>query len=227
MFRSFTNNAPELKTDREVSLMREAGKVVAEAHRIAAEMIRPGIKTIEIDRAIEAHFDAHNAEPLFKGYKANHRVPYPAVTCISINEQVVHGIPGARVLKEGELVKLDTACKLNGWCADAAVTHAVGELRPAWKRMIEVSWETLALAIHEVGRRKWWSEVAGAMERHVAKAGYGAGTNTRGHIIKASYSPYDSLTLSVTYFRTELIDESPLASDSKMGRLQVDAVWKF
>ncbi len=181
MFRSFTNNAPELKTDREVSLMREAGKVVAEAHRIAAEMIRPGIKTIEIDKAIEDHFEAHNAEPLFKGYKGNHRVPYPAVTCISINEQVVHGIPGSRVLKEGEIVKLDTACKLNGWCADAAVTHAVGELRPAWKRMIEVAWETLALAIHETGRRKWWSEVAGAMERHVAKAGYGIVKSYVGH----------------------------------------------
>ncbi len=161
--------------------MREAGKVVAEAHRIAAEMIRPGMKTIEIDKAIEDHFDKHNAEPLFKGYKGNHRVPYPAVTCISINEQVVHGIPGSRVLKEGELVKLDTACKLNGWCADAAVTHAVGELRPAWKRMIEVAWETLALAIHETGRRKWWSEVAGAMERHVAKAGYGIVKSYVGH----------------------------------------------
>lgn len=181
MFRSFTNNAPELKTDREISLMREAGKVVAEAHRIAADMIRPGMKTIDIDRAVEAHFEKHNAEPLFKGYKGNHRVPYPAVTCISINEQVVHGIPSSRVLKEGEMVKLDTACKLNGWCADAAVTHAVGELRPAWKRMIEVSWETLALAIHEVGRRKWWSEVAGAMERHVAKAGYGIVKSYVGH----------------------------------------------
>jgi methionyl aminopeptidase len=181
VFRSFTNNAPELKTDREVSLMRDAGKVVAEAHRIAAEMIRPGVKTIDIDLAIEDHFKAHNAQPLFKGYKGNHRVPYPAVTCISINEQVVHGIPGSRVLKEGEIVKLDTACKLNGWCADAAVTHAVGELRPAWKRMIQVGWETLAIAIDEVGRRKWWSEVAGAMERYVAKAGYGIVKSYVGH----------------------------------------------
>lgn len=181
MLRHFQNNAPELKSEREIALMREAGKIVAEAHRIAATMIAPGVKTIEVDRAIEAHFTAHNAIPLFKGYNHNHRVPYPAVTCISINDQVVHGIPGARVFKEGELVKLDTACKLNGWCADAAVTHAVGEVRPEWKRMVKVAWETLAIAIDECGKRKWWSEVAGAMERHVIKAGFGIVKSYVGH----------------------------------------------
>lgn len=181
MFRSFSNNAPELKTDREIALMREAGKIVAEAHRIAADMIQPGIKTIDIDRAVEEHFQTHQAISLFKGYKGSHRVPYPAVTCISINEQVVHGIPSARALKEGELVKIDTACKLNGWCADAAVTHSVGEMRPASQRMLNVAWEALAIAIEEIGRRKWWSEVAGLMERHVAKAGFGIVRSYVGH----------------------------------------------
>ena len=92
-------------------------------------MVRPGVETIEIDRAIEDLYRKHNALPLFKGYPGP-KVPFPAVTCISVNEQVVHGIPGQRVLKEGDLVKLDTACKLNGWCADAAVTLPVGEVRP-------------------------------------------------------------------------------------------------
>jgi methionyl aminopeptidase len=173
VFRQFQNNAPELKSEREIALMREAGKVVAEAHRIAADMMKPGTRTIDIDRAIETHFLAHNAVSLFKGYKGGHRVPYPAVTCISINEQVVHGIPGQRVLKEGDLVKLDTACKLNGWCADAAVTHAIGKVRPEWERLVKTAWETLALAIDELGKRKWWSEVAAAMERFVTKAGFG------------------------------------------------------
>jgi methionyl aminopeptidase len=181
VFRQYANNAPELKTDREIALMRDAGKVVAGAHRIVAEMVKPGVRTLDIDRAVEAHFQAHGAMPLFKGYKVNHRVPYPAVTCISVNEQVVHGIPGQRLLKEGELVKVDTACKLNGWCADAAVTHAVGEIRPEWHRMIKVAWEALAIAIDEVGRRKWWSEVAGAMERHVSRAGFGIVKQYVGH----------------------------------------------
>jgi methionyl aminopeptidase len=181
VFRQFSNNAPELKTDREIALMHEAGKVVAEAHRIAAEMVKPGVRTLDIDRAIEAHFQAHSAIPLFKNYKVGHRVPYPAVTCLSINEQVVHGIPGQRVLKDGDLLKIDTACKLNGWCADAAVTHSVGELRPSWLRMIRVGWDALAIAIEELGRRKWWSDVAGAMERYVDKAGYGIVKQYVGH----------------------------------------------
>ncbi|MBX7102742.1 MAG: type I methionyl aminopeptidase [Gemmataceae bacterium] len=170
---SYSNNAPELKTEQEIAIMREAGKIVAAAHRIAADMIKPGVRTIDIDMAIEAHFAAHNAKSLFKGYRGNHRTPYPAVTCISINEQVVHGIPSTRTLREGEIVKLDTACSVDGWCADAAVTHAVGEIRPGWRKMIDTAWDALALAIDEMGRRKWWSEVAGAMERLVDKAGFG------------------------------------------------------
>src|SRR5262245_12033700 len=127
--------------------MHEAGKVVAEAHRIAAEMVKPGVRKLDFDRAVEATFTAQNDTPLLRGYTIGHRVLYPAVTCLSINEQVVHVIPGQRVLKEGDLLKIDTACKLNGWCADAAVTHPVGELRPTWLRMIRVGWDALAIAI--------------------------------------------------------------------------------
>jgi methionyl aminopeptidase len=160
--------------------MREAGKVVAAAHRIARDLVRPGVETIEIDKAIEVHYEAHNALPLFKGYPGP-KVPFPAVTCISVNEQVVHGIPGRRVLKEGDIVKLDTACKLNGWCADAAVTLPVGEVRPELKRLIKVAWETLQIAIDELGRRKWWSEVALRMQQNVERAGFSVVTQYVGH----------------------------------------------
>ena len=84
-------------------------------------MAKPGTTTLEIDRAVEALFARYGAQPLFKGYPGA-RVPFPAVTCISVNEQVVHGIPGPRQIREGDLVKFDTACKLNGWCADAAIS---------------------------------------------------------------------------------------------------------
>src|SRR4051794_10353386 len=136
--------------------MREAGKVVATALRIAREMTKPGAKTVEIDQAIEALYKKHNALPLFKGYPgANPKVPFPAVTCISVNEQVVHGIPGQRVLRDGDIIKLDTACKLNGWCADAAVALPVGGGRPGVKGVIKVAWVTLVIAIEELGRRRW------------------------------------------------------------------------
>jgi methionyl aminopeptidase len=180
VLRKFFQNRPELKSPRELGLMREAGKLVARAHKLAREMVRPGVQTIEIDRVIEELYARHDAQPLFKGYPGP-TVPFPAVTCISINEQVVHGIPGRRVLKEGDIVKLDTACKLNGWCADAAVTLPVGEVRPELKRLIQTAWETLRIGIEELGRRKWWSEVALKMQQHVERAGFSVVTQYVGH----------------------------------------------
>jgi len=180
VLRKLFQNRPELKSQRELGFMREAGKVVAAALRLARELTRPGIKTGEIDYAIEEHYRRHNAQPLFKNYPGP-KVPFPAVTCISVNEQVVHGIPGQRALKEGDIVKIDTACKLNGWCADAAVTLPVGEIRPELQRLIKVAWETLQIAIDEMGRRRWWSEVALRMQQHVERAGFSVVTQYVGH----------------------------------------------
>lgn len=181
MLRRFFQTRPELKSPRELSMMREAGKLVAAAHEIARALAKPGTKTIEIDRGIEDLFRRHNAQPLFKGYQGGMKVPFPAVTCLSINEQVVHGIPGSRVLKEGDILKIDTACKLNGWCADAAKTLPIGEVRPELKRLLKVAWETLDIAIAELGRRKWWSEVALRMQQHVERAGYSVVQQYVGH----------------------------------------------
>jgi methionyl aminopeptidase len=180
VLKTLFNKRPELKSERELGLIREAGKVVAKALRTARELVRPGVETIVIDRAIEDLYRKHNAEPLFKGYPGP-KVPFPAVTCISVNEQVVHGIPGRRVLREGDIVKLDTACKLNGWCADAAITLPVGEVRPEVKRLIKVAWETLRIAIDELDKRKWWTEVALRMQQHVERAGFSVVTQYVGH----------------------------------------------
>src|SRR5437588_3024647 len=180
MLRKFFNNNPELKSPRELQLMREAGKLVAQAHRVAKELCKPGVKTVEIDRAVEALYASRGAVPLFKGYPGP-RIPFPASTCISINEQVVHGIPGPRQLKDGDLVKIDTACKLNGWCADAAITIMVGETRPERRRLVEVAWQVLQIAIEEMPRRRWWSEVAARMEKHAHDAGYSVVEQYVGH----------------------------------------------
>ncbi len=173
MFRQFFAQAPELKSAREIGLMREAGKLVAEALRICREMAKPGTRTIEIDRAVEAHYKKYGATPLFKGYPgSNPKSPFPACTCISLNEQVVHGIPSQRELRDGDLLKLDTACKLNGWCADRAISILVGEGRPERKRLIEAGEQVLKIAIDEMPRRKWWSEISLLMQRHAHQAGY-------------------------------------------------------
>ncbi|MGF1578947.1 MAG: type I methionyl aminopeptidase [Gemmataceae bacterium] len=188
MRRPFTQPGLELKSSRDISLMREAGKLVARAHQLVTEMIRPGIATLDLDQAVEAFYQDHGATPLFKGYKGP-RVPFPAVTCISLNEEVVHGIPSAkRIIKECDLVKVDTSCKLNGWCADAAVTHMIGEVRPERKRLVEVGQRTLQIAIEEMGRKKWWSEVAQIMQEwveingfHVVKQYVGHGIGRKMH----------------------------------------------
>ncbi len=172
--------APELKSTREIGLMREAGKLVAAALRMCRDMAKPGVRTIEIDQAVEALYARHGATPLFKGYPGQ-KVPFPACTCISLNEQVVHGIPGPRQIKEGDLVKIDTACKLNGWCADAAVTLQIGEVRPERRRLVRVAEEVLQIAIDEMGRRQWWSEVAARMQRHAESNGFSVVQQYVGH----------------------------------------------
>ena len=179
MLRSFFQRGPELKSPREIGLMREAGKVVAEALRLCREMAQPGTKTVDIDRAVDDLYTRRGALPLFKGYPG--RVPFPASTCISLNEQVVHGIPGPRVIREGDLLKIDTACKLNGWCADAAVTLMVGEVSPAKRRLVEVAWQVLDTAMKEMTRRRWWSEVALQMQRVAESAGFSVVTQYVGH----------------------------------------------
>src|SRR5262245_9564196 len=159
--------------------MREAGKLVAAALRMCRAMAVPGAKTIDIDRAVEDHFAHHGALPLFRGYPG--KVPFPASTCISLNEQVVHGIPGPRVIKEGDLVKIDTACKLNGWCADAAITIPVGEVSPERRRLLDVGEKVLRIAMEEMARRRWWSEVAAQMQHFVESNGFSVVTQYVGH----------------------------------------------
>jgi methionyl aminopeptidase len=150
--------------------MRRAGLLVCQALQLAESMIRPGVTTLEIDAAVEQFFAEHEAQPLFKGVPG--KVPFPAVTCISVNEEVVHGIPGRRELHEGDIVSIDTGCRLQGWCGDAAVTYAVGKLAPEVQRLVDVTRETLRIAIAEMGRRAWWSEVAERMERYVKSQGF-------------------------------------------------------
>lgn len=169
----------ELKTPRQIEAMREAGRVVALAHRLIRGMIEPGVRTRDIDAAVEKLFEEHDAEPLFKGVPG--RVPYPAVTCISVNDQVVHGIPGDRRLEAGDIVSVDTGCRLDGWCGDSAWTYPVGEVDEEKQRLLQVGQENLELAIRELGRQSCWSDVARLMERAVKQSGFSVVREFVGH----------------------------------------------
>jgi methionyl aminopeptidase len=158
-----------LRSTREIALMRKAGLLVWQAHQLAAAMVRPGVTTGEIDAAVERFFEEHHATPLFKGVPG--RVPFPAVTCMSINDEVVHGIPGRRKLVEGDILSIDTGCKLDGWCGDAAYTHPVGRIAPEVQRLLDVTRGVLDLAIDLMGKRSLWSEVAVEMGSYVKDHG--------------------------------------------------------
>ncbi len=159
--------------------MRKAGLVVWQAHQLATVAVRPGVTTGAIDQIIENYFVERGAIPLFKGVPG--KIPFPAVTCISVNEEVVHGIPGDRVLVEGDIVSIDTGCKLDGWCGDSAITHGVGKVDPDVQRLLDITSGVLNLAIDLMGKKTRWSEVAREMATYVRDAGFSVVENFVGH----------------------------------------------
>ena len=177
-----------LKSAREIDRMRKAGLYVWHALKIAEKLVRPGITTGEIDAKIEQFYNDHHVIPLFKGYPG--KVPFPAVTCISVNEEVVHGIPGDRVLKEGDIVGIDTGCKLldpgsqtKGWCGDSARTFAVGKITDEQQRLLNVTEGMLKIAIEELGKAARWSAVAKKMQALAQKEGFAVIEDLVGHAI--------------------------------------------
>ena len=173
-----------LKSRREIGLMREGLPV----GRRRSSTGGPDDRTpacddrSELDAAVEELFASHHAAiPLFKGV-SRREVPFPAVTCISVNEEVVHGIPGRpRVLEEGDIVSVDTGCKLGGWCGDGAWTYPVGQVTENVSALLEAGQNALQTAIQGMGNRKRWSEVARMIESSVDRAGFSVVLDLVGH----------------------------------------------
>jgi methionyl aminopeptidase len=168
-----------LKSLAEIEKMREAGRLVAQAHQAVGEMVSPGVSTWQIDNVVEKLFEKYNATPLFKGVPGV--VPFPAATCISINDEVVHGIPSDRRLQEGDLVSVDTGCRVDGWCGDAAWTYAVGRVDEEKQQLMAAGQSTLAAAIREMQRQQTWAKVAEIMESTVEDAGFSVVEELVGH----------------------------------------------
>jgi methionyl aminopeptidase len=159
--------------------MRRAGLVVWGAHQEAAKLVRPGVTTGEIDAAVDRFFESQGAVALFKGVPG--KVPFPAACCISVNDEVVHGIPGPRVLREGDVISIDTGCSVGGWCGDAAITHPVGRVEPRVQELLDVTSGVLALAIQLMASRNRWSDVATEMAKYVRDHGFSVVENFVGH----------------------------------------------
>lgn len=165
-----------LKTPEEIAVMAEASRVVAETLEVLKLAVRPGITTDELDRLAEAEIKARGAQPAFKGYRN-----YPKTLCASVNDQVVHGIPSKRALKDGDIIGLDLGAIVDGFYGDSAVTVAVGKTIDRVAQLVRVTEEALHLGIEQavVGRRL--SDISHVIQRHVEAAGFSVVTEFVGH----------------------------------------------
>lgn len=171
-----------LKSPRELELMRAAGRVVFEVLARLREAVKPGVTTGELGRIAEEIIEAAGGTALFKGVKTqNTKFPFPAAICASVNEEVVHGIPGDRVLKEGDIISVDCGVRLRGYCGDSATTIAVGRIGREAQRLLDVTSSALDIAIAEMAPGRYWSEVASAIQAHVEKAGFSVVREFVGH----------------------------------------------
>ena len=166
----------ELKTKGEIDLMRQAGRVVAGLLDHLSGMIRPGIKTKALDEEAVAYLRRAEAQPAFLGYRG-----FPASICVSVNEEVVHGIPGERRIREGDLVSIDAGAVVQGFYADGATTLAVGAITPAARRLSDTTRRALDEGIRHavVGRRV--SDISHAVQRVVEQEGFGIVRDFVGH----------------------------------------------
>ena len=165
-----------IKSKHELELMRIAGKIVAGAHQVVRQAIRPGITTEELDRLAEEYIRSQDAIPSFKGYYG-----FPASICVSVNDEVVHGIPGPVALKEGDIVSVDIGAIYKGYHGDSAKTYPVGEITPAARRLIEVTRASFyeGLKYARVGYRL--SDISHAMQTVVEQNGYSVVKDYVGH----------------------------------------------
>jgi len=166
----------EIKSEKEIAVMRQTGKIVAEILRILTKQVKPGMKTKELDIIAERELKRLDAESSFKGYRG-----YPATVCVSINDEIVHGIPGGRVLKEGDIVSLDFGAIYNGFHGDAAVTVPVGEVSPEARRLMETTRTCLEKGIAAARDGAKLGDVSAAIQNYAESRGYSLVREYTGH----------------------------------------------
>ncbi|MCK4490247.1 MAG: type I methionyl aminopeptidase, partial [Anaerolineales bacterium] len=168
-----------IKTEVEIKKMQEAGRVNALVLDEIKSMIKPGITTKELDTVAETIIRDHGGIPTFKGYPGPY--PYPATLTISINEELVHGIPSGRVLEEGDIVSVDCGTTLDGYIGDSAFTQGVGEIGKEKSRLIQVTEESLYKGIEQMRPGKHIGDVSAAIQDHVESHGYHVPRKYTGH----------------------------------------------
>ena len=166
-----------LKTRKEIELMREAGRIAATALKVAGEAVRPGVSTLEIDTLARKYIESQGARPNFLGLYG-----FPATACISINNEVIHGIPSKnRILKEGDIVSIDLGAEKNGYHGDNAATFAVGNISDEAKRLIDTTRESLYVGLKQAVAGNRIGDISNAVQVYCEERGYGVVRDFVGH----------------------------------------------
>ncbi|MDI6812549.1 MAG: type I methionyl aminopeptidase [Desulfitobacteriaceae bacterium] len=166
----------ELKTLSQIASMRKAGQIVAETLALMREMVHPGVTTEELDRVAEDYIRKQGAVPAFKGYNG-----FPATLCTSVNEQVVHGLPGLRKLESGDIISIDCGAVIDGYFGDAAVTLPVGDIAPEVKQLLQVTEESLHQGITQAVRGHRLYDISYAVQSYVERYGFSVVRDYVGH----------------------------------------------
>ena len=168
--------AVTIKSEHEIELMREAGRILAIVHDELAKIIRPGVSTFEINRKCEEIIRSYDCIPSFLNYQG-----FPASVCTSINEQVVHGIPNDIVLKDGDIVSVDCGTYMNGFCGDSAYTFCVGEVDEEVRNLLKVTKEALYIGIQNAVQGKRIGDIGYAIQQYCESHSYGVVREFVGH----------------------------------------------
>jgi methionyl aminopeptidase len=170
-----------IKTRREIESMREAARHVAEILLELSDAAKPGVTTRDLDRLAAKQIDKRGVESSFLGYAPGDMPPYPAVLCVSVNDEIVHGVPGERELVEGDIVSLDFGVQTRGFHGDSALTIPVGEISQEARELVSTTSESLALGIEQMVSGNRLSDIGHAVQQRAEGAGYGVVRQFVGH----------------------------------------------
>ena len=165
-----------IKSPREIEAMRRAGRITAQARALAGSMVAPGVTTHEIDTAVRRFIESHGAKPSFLGYGG-----FPGSACISVNDEVIHGIPGPRKLKEGDIVSVDVGAFLDGFHGDCAATYPCGKISAEAQRLIDVTQQSFFEGIRFAREGQRLSDISAAVQKYVEDNGYSVVREYVGH----------------------------------------------
>ena len=170
-----------IKSKKEIDYIRESCKIVAETLQLVKRHIKPGISTLELDKIAEDYIRSNNGIPAFKGYSQAGSIDFPGSVCSSIDDEVVHGIPSSRKLKEGEIISIDIGVEKNGYFGDAALTVSVGNISQEKQNLVEVTEKSLYLGIEQAVAGNRTGDIGDAVQKYVEAKGFFVVRDLCGH----------------------------------------------